>query len=472
MLRDRRSIEGFMMRTSDDRGYALVTVALIGALAMLLVVVIFSRNSADFNRVSDDRRREQVLHGADAALDHALYWLDENPDWDTGLTSEPYDPLDFDSKLEEREWAIEEANYLADDNPASVVSAPDGEWVTVKPPNPNEVDRHPIFGVGFLPSRAEPRNIRVVKAEYDYAPFVPDFAVLTNDSLKIKGNAEILGAKGNVHANGDLVLEGSPYIDGHATASNEYKPAGYVGKPEESGGFQPLQPVPLVNPRENYSMSEYDLCPEDGKLHGGPAHATSPNITDTPCEGPELAEMRGWSYQGSDPSKGAMWRSGTDPGDGVYYIYLGSADIAASPGSSGNPWEVTLFAEASAAGEETDHCPHTGGDIVVSGSPNVRNAEGGYPLLFVAGRDLRPKGTLNSNSYFGVMGAHEQVSFSGNVKMNGVVIVNNYCDTPGSPVPKVGGEFVEITGNVEIFYDEGLDVPFGKTIRVTHWAEL
>ena len=442
----------------DDRGYALVTVAIVGALAFLLAAVIFGRNMSDFNQVGHDRRREQAIHAADGGIDHAMFKIDQNPEWNNDVPQ----TVTFASTSEERTWAMDRANALG-----SFTTSPEGEWAVVKPDN-----KQVVYGVGYIPSRAAPRNIRVIRADYDFAPFQPDYAILTGGDLLMNGSVLVTGSQGNVHANKDVEIDGLVTIDGYATASGELT---LDGNPDIAGGWQdnvPLVPIPNINPRENYALSQFDLCP-GAITKAGPSYpdvngTTPPNANPnaTPCGGDLLTtgtEFRGWTHSGSE------WAyTGSTAFDGVYYVYAGNVRIAGSPGEVGAPWNVTILAEGVATGPEPIHCPHTNGDIIVSGSPKMRRHDGGSPLLLVAGRDLKVAGTPGSE-YHGVLAAHEQAQVGGNANIIGVLVSNSNCDTDASPIQETG---VETDGNPTITYDGGLDIPFGQTIRITRWLEL
>lgn len=451
-----------------EDGYALVATLTIGAIMFLLAAVIFGRNISDFNQVGHDRRREQAIHAADGGLDHALYRVDVDHSWNT---SEILAGQSFVSDRAERDWAIQQAQ----DNAAT--RSPEGDWAVVRP-----ADAQVIYAVGYIPSRTEPRNIRVIRADYDFAPFRPDYAILTGGDLLIPGNPVVAGSLANVHANKNVVISGNPNIAGKATASGDYSQS---GNPVLGQGWEesvPLVAIPNINPREHYLKSHYDLCP-NGTVRAGPSYidtngasAPNPNGSSTPCAGDQLAvatsnEYRGWKKSGDDSLQLAKWDyGGSTAYDGVYYVYQGSAKVGGNPGENAAPWNVTIIAEATATGPEPTHCPHRGGDIEVSGNPKMHAHSHASPLLFIAGRDLKVNGNPQSGGpgYSGVFAAHEQAQLSGNPVVVGAVISNSSCNTSGSPIPNTG---IETNGNPSITYD-GLDIPFGETIRVTRWLEL
>lgn len=449
---------------ADERGIALVSVVLMMAILFVFAATIFARSLSDYNQVRSDRLFQQTLQVADSGVDHTLFMLSKNLNHNTGETLPP----SFANKSVEEAWVLGEAA----DNPSVIV--PEGEWAVVKP-----LTEKVIYSVGYVRNRTDPIKIRIVRAEYDFAPFLPGVAILTDGDLYISGNPLIDGIQGSAHANGDVTVSGNPDTEGFVSASGDWDATGNptFGDTENSGGGRPPREIPIIDPRENYFMSQYDLCP-DGSVRTGPAYTgpEPPNGGATPCTGTFLAdadgtEYRGFKMTGTDASAGTKWDYGGNQGyDGVYYIYQGSVTVGGNPGDPGNPWEVTMFAEASAAGSEPNHCPHTGGDIQVSGNPLLRAHTTAYPLHLIAGRDLEVAGnpSAGETNYEGALAAHEQFNVSGNPRINGAILANDYCDSPSSPVAEPE---IEVSGNAHITYN-GAEIPLGRVIRITHWLEI
>jgi hypothetical protein len=456
----------------------MVTTVLMSAVLFAVAAIVMTRNFSDYNQVRSDRRFEQAIQVADSGVDHGLYKVGANPSYNTNdpPANDPLLPAEYMGpnvdRAAEKEWVL---SNVADNPP---VTTPEGQWAIIRPKNADV-----IYSVGYVPNRANPFKVRVIRAAYDYAPFVPSTAILTDGNLEIGANATITGAGGSAHANGNVIYGGSAKVpDGYVSASGSCTgcDSPTIGNQEDSGGGKPKREVPLINPRENYVMSDYDLCP-NGEIRTGPSYiddATAPNTSGVPCGGTLIAvasantPWRGWKYKGWDSSfqqKAHQWQFG-DPAafDGVYYIYQGSAQVTSNPGTPTTPWKVTLFAEAISSGEEPGHCPHVGGDIDMAGGGNVRPNSKAQPLHLIAGRDLQMSGTPG-NKWEGVYAAHEQFQLTGSVEMNGVILANDYCDTVGSPVSQ---NIINVGGTATLHYDGGLEVPLGRRIRTTHWNEL
>lgn len=465
---------------------ALIMVIGTASVLAIITAVIAVQSVSNLRQAGTERMYERSLHVADAGVDHMLFLIRQQKQADqTDLTTGEVLPASpFASVQAERQWVLTKA-AAASGVPGRLVTTREGDWITMRPQGVRL-----IYSVGYVPSYAAataPSNdasskIRVLRAEYDFAPFKPPTAILVDGNLQINGDPLVQGSGPNVHANGDVdIVGGSVEVDGYVSATGTLSGSPNVGDPDNTGSGRPSIEVPEINPRANYSMSEYDLCP-DGTVRTGPEYDAAgldvsggpaePNSTTTPCDGSVLADnttFRGWEMQGVDASKGAQWRyTGTGSDHGVYYIYLGSAQIAGNPGSDAAPWEVTIFAEAEGSGPDEPDCPHVGGDIDITGGATTRFHEKGEGLGFIAGRDLELSGNPGSGfNYVGVHAAHEQFDISGNPTLEGAVLANDSCDTAGSPA----GPISEISGSVSITYN-GASVPLGSNIRTTLWLEI
>jgi hypothetical protein len=458
-----------------EKGMGLITVIGIAGVLAILTTTIAVRSVNDLKQVGHQRRWEQAIHAGDAGLDHTLFELSKAASYSNFAGSAP----SFGSRAAERKWVLDNAAGL----PA--VRTNEGEWVALKAGNASE---RVIYAVGYVPSRAAPDRVRVVRAEYDFPTFKPALAILTDGPLRLH-NPEVRGSSGGVHSNEDVHVGGSVTTSGNITATGSLNidsggvssctPAGEVAgcDPAESTGGRPSLPVPEVHPRENYKLSEYDLCP-DGTVRTGPSYSAgdaAANPTKTPCQGELLAtatstQYRAWQRTGTDASAGAKWSLSGSGGsyDGVYYIYRGSAYISGG-GKKNGPLNVSIFAESSPYPGTEPHCPHVGGDIEMSGNPTLDSSTLAQPLVLVAGRDLTMRGNpeAGQTNYEGVMMAHEQFRLGGNITVNGAVISDDACNTSGSPVDEN-----EIEGGGTVTYNGDLEISVGMGIRVTHWLEL
>jgi hypothetical protein len=459
---------GFLAAAEPGRegGMAVVAVVFLGLALMLLTAVVSVRSLRQTGNTRSDGRWEQALQTAEAGLDYGLALTNTDAGFNTGETI----PDDFSGPEAVRAWVV----AAADARPsAGVATTSDGQYVIVRPVNSTAV-----YAVGFVPDRAAVgRRVRVVRARLGSAELVGGwkarYAILTGGPIQFIGNPLILsGSAVGVHSNGYLQVGGSSFIEGCMSSSGGAKVTGSVVQDPscQPPGTQAVVQIPVIDPRQLWHTSHYDLCP-DGKVRAGPAHPTSGfTAGSAPCTGivvassPATVAFRGWKFLGVDARLEARWQqtSGT-PYEGVYYVHQGSADLASNTGSSANPWRVTLLV----AGKGS--CPAiTGGDVSISGSPVMRPYPGSSSLLVAAGRDLDLSGNPDTG---GILAAHEQVESTGNTTVHeGTFLAEDACDSPNDYT-----DINYIAGNTTVDNTGPLSSPFGGSIVqpvVVAWDEL
>jgi hypothetical protein len=446
---------------------AVPLVALLGFAIVMLSSVVAVQALRQGGTTAGDAVWEQALHVAESGLDDALVRMNDQPGYTTGETM----PDGFTDSAAARQWVV----AAADARPADeVVSTPDGEYVVVRP-----VNTAAVFSVAFLPSRDDPaRRTRVVHAMIGRAvvngAWMARYAVLSGGYLGLNGNPTIVsGATVGVHTNDYLDIRGSVFVDGCLSASDGSRVVGSMSQDPGCGtpGVQAPVEIPVVDVPSFWEFSEYDLCPS-GTVKAGPAHPTHGNtVGNAPCTGATLAAdagstpFRGWSFQGCcDARLEAIWRYGSvGPYDGVYYVHQGSVEIASSPGSLYDPWQVTLLV----AGKGS--CPGiTGGDIDISGSPSMAPYEDTENLLMAAGRDIDISG---SPTLTGLIAAHEQIDSSGGAEGYEAAILSELaCDSTNDWI-----DVSEISGNLTITNTGPVSTPFPGSEDipvVAGWGEL
>jgi hypothetical protein len=445
---------------------AMAAVVFLGISMVLITAVVSVRALRQVGNTRSDGQWEQALQAAEAGLDHGLALAN----LDGGFTTGEVMPASFASPEAQRAWVVAQADARA---AAGVAATADGEYVIVRPANSTTV-----FAVGFVPSRdAAGRRVRVVQAQLGSAELVGGwkarYGVLTGGPVRFIGNPIILsGSAVGVHSNGYLEVGGSTFIDGCMSSSGGARITGSVVQDPscQPPGNQAVVQIPVIDPRQLWETSHYDMCP-DGKVRAGRAHPTSGYTAGTtPCSGVVLAEtpsvvaFRGWKYLGSSASLGARWQQTSgSPYDGVYYIHQGSADLASNTGSTATPWLVTLLVAGNGA------CPAiTGGDVSISGNPVMRPYPGTRDLLVAAGRDLDLSGDPDMG---GILAAHEQLESTGNTHIHeGALLAEGACDSPNDSV-----DTNYIAGHTSLDNTGPLSSPFGGTIVqpvVVAWNEL
>lgn len=455
---------------SGDPGIAMISVIGIGAVVFILLGVIAVRVQSDHNQVLDDRVWQRALDVGEAGVDYTLKRLGEDPGYVYPAGMDPCPQKDSES---ERDCILREARRSDVETSETFSPVPGGEWVHLKPDGAKE-----LYAVGFVPSRDASEKVRILRVEYDFRTgFTPDVALLTDDDLHLTGDATLQGDNGSAHANGDLYKDSSGLsASGSLTATGQC----LGSHPDPCEPNQPKKVVPRVNPRDHWQRSQYDLC-DDSTVRPGPGHpndSLASTAGSAPCESTEILATptgaptegsRGWYTDGTDTSQGTLWyRDSKERDHGVYYVYRGSAFISGQAGTSDNPWLTTILAEADPTSGSEPNCPHTGGDIDISGQVKVRYHDRTAPFITVAGRDLLVSGKAESDPTFtGALVTHEQFLVEGNPKITGTIIAEEACDTDGSPVSRS-----EVAGDATITYNGDLELPFGETIRITHWLEL
>ncbi|NQV05656.1 hypothetical protein HQ535_03825 [bacterium] len=459
-----RSLLGF--RPSDEDGLAVIAVAMLGMALVIFSSMVALRAQRQSNGIRNDAEWSQALDVAEAGLDVGLIEIQTDP----GFTTGELIPETFASPEAARTWLI----AAADERPnIEIGETTRGEYVVVRPSNTPA-----IFAVGYLPSRdAEVRRIRVLRAEVGESPILrawrARYAVLSGSGLLLNGNPTIIsGATVGIHTNGSLHMQGSAFVEGCLSASNGATITGSISQDPECipAGSQAPVLIPTIDASSFWEMSQFDLCPS-GIVKAGPAHPTHGNTAaNTPCTGATLAAdvgvdpYRGWIFSGTHDSLGARWKHvSTIAYDGVYYIHHGSADISANAGSVAVPWQATIIAEGSGA------CPATvGGDIEISGGPDITPHPDAYNLLLAADRDV----ILSGNpSLTGLIATHEQIDSGGTVTGSELAILaEGACDSANDSVNES-----QISGNVTITNTGPVSSPFPGTEMipvVINWNEL
>ncbi len=505
MLHDRmRSEEGVALI------FALFAIIILGGIAAVMV----SLARAELRATAQARDFEAAIHVAEAGADVVIAALNDDRDH---LTSGPsgahaLDPSTVSTPADRLAWARSVAN-----GNCTLVETGFGETCGIRPVD--VVSGRPlnvIYGVGYVPTRANPSKVRVVRIEFDRGFFKPSKAIVTGGDLTISGNATIGGLEGNVHSNGDLnVSGGSVSISGDLSYSGTL-----VGDSTGTATAAPPEPLTAATARSLYPQALghyatsggaytgdwYDLCP-DGRVRApdidtanAPDPLTAPFYPPGlpagryPCSGEVLwdattAEFRGW-----EPS-GAKWQiSGNSCDlDGIYYVFGRNATISGNPGSKkdgcttdrdgdGVPdgVKMTILVEALPADHAAPNpCVAAVGDngslsgnFTMSGNtvwfPFLGNPlpTGGTGVAVIADRDIQITGNPDQD-FAGFYSAHEQVKLSGNPSMVGAIQAEDACDVPGSPVHENS-----ISGNISLTFDGGLNLPLEGIVRITAWNEL
>ena len=270
-------------------------------------------------------------------------------------------------------------------------------------------------------------------------------ALLVGGSITLDDRSRVDGSRGNVHANGDLVVDGSADISGSATATGLYSESAQATVGGVSGpGFATL-PVPAIQAADYRPNTDF-IMTSDGRV----TNPTGSPLCDASAVGDACADSYGWTFNGAVGGPGApggLWEltNAQHPG-GTFYIE-GEAEISANPGSSANPIPLTVIAERS---------------IDISGRPHT--VPDSHNVALVTDRDLR----IATNGAFAIQGqllVHEQIE----IDRTGTIVGTITGQITVEDAPSVGDLATAnlISGRTTITYDGGM----GTGLSVTAWRE-
>ena len=273
----------------------------------------------------------------------------------------------------------------------------------------------------------------MVTLEARLAP-LPLPAVAANGDLYLSGSVLINGATGRAHVNGDVQVQGSVQVIGTITATGAYSSAS--GDVSGNGGAAPLS---LQEIRASDYLAHADfILTSTGTMTG--------TMTDPPgfvlCTWAEHHGCNNWDFN----SGAGEWSfGGNNPvADGTYYVE-GDVKISGSPGSQGNPAQVTIIAE---------------GSIDISGSPDI--IPDTLELLFVTDGDLEITGSVATHGPGQIL-VHEQIGLTGSPDLDVQIVVENATSVDDLVVVN------SISGSTIITYDGGLDT---GVLLVSGWRDV
>ncbi|MDD5558819.1 hypothetical protein [Candidatus Methylomirabilis sp.] len=413
-------------RLGDDRGLILPLVLMAFVVLAALAAAILSIGGSEAQIASNLLRAIQARFLAEAGLEHAF----------NTLRTTPSDMTNANATLQN----IIPATQLGGAGSYTVQYQKAGDY-TVR-----------VVSTGASAIGGSQAIRRAVMSTF----FRSNDAILTDGSMTIGGSTDVLatgGTCGNVHANGNLTLNGGHVeINGNATASGTYSnPAGAtVGA--GSGGGTPTETVPHIDPADFLTAATNLLAGHLDHLYQMTVNANGKGeVRDGSGTLLQTLNSRdtstcGWKYTADTPL--ASWDLASNtPCDGTFY-FDGSVTVT---GSTTDPWKTTLIAT---------------GDVKITGNPTI-GADAAYTVhdsLFIAGRDVKIQGTP-SNGYNGLIAAHEQFDLSGTGTITGLIIGENAPDTPGSPVSAN-----IVNGNITLTYNCGSNPPLQGPLQFLSWG--
>ncbi|MBW3663976.1 MAG: hypothetical protein KY469_12815 [Actinobacteria bacterium] len=494
----------------NEDGVALF-MALLGVIVLSGLAILFtSRAITESRQTGSERDFENAIHVAEAGVDHVIVDLNDDDELVTSFGGSPHhydadgdgdaDSADLTATQDqETQWAVDVARTSC----TLVSTQSDGEACGIRPQLDDGTALPWVFGVGFVPDRANPVKTRVIKIEWDKGFFSPQQAILTNGNLNFGG--DICGVSADVHSNGTVTLSGGADTtscadpDGNVTGSDGYVPAGGSATGPDSGHTPDtvftLPPISARSVRDDEVTTHqdewYELCYDAS----GVGTVRRPYTEDgagtrtivAPCQGDILwtegqsAHFRGWRLEADsgNPPRGAPehWRAGGGAftlEDGVYYVHELNASVEGN--ISGTP-QLTVLADGKGDINPGER-PDTGSGCTLNGRDDgnifVTGLGGGdlnpllKDLMYLADRDIVIAGN-SSSEINGVLAAHEQIDAGGTAAYTGALLAEDACNTSsfGSPV-----DVNSVGGNFQLTHNGDLLLPLDSVVRITAWNEI
>ncbi len=457
----------------DERGIAIVTVALLGAFLVMLTMLVASQTIRQSRSVDGDRSYEQAIHVAESGTDLALFALDPLLDglpdtWDD--PSEVVGTIDISTIFDivalptspTKADVIAAAEKVAADMPSSLITTPDGDVVLIAPDDDTPV----VYSVGFSPSIDEGiRKERVMVLEY--SPEVseqvwnPDLAILSEDDLSLTGSSEITGG---AHSNGTMSAGHQNVVDECATGLDPV-----VGFGPDCGTTTPVyQAMPAIDPLAAHHRSQYDVCSisfsfGSGKLSGvyaGPAYPNgdaTPATAGEPCSGDLVHANMG--LDGVGTNRVTFHKDFNQAG----VFYVDGADVVMSSKKD----QVRYISILAGTVDGVTDCSTSGGTINSNGQATYHPHADGNNYLWVAGGDMEFGAGMTA---YGLLAAHEQIKYNGAIEIFGVLLIEGECSTPGSLAT------TSTSGGAEVTFDGSWATDFVlkqfQGVEVTRSSEL
>jgi hypothetical protein len=411
-------------------GYAVVI--------SLVIAVSFAIVSSVTKSGNSHIQYGEAVDSAEAGVDQTLARLSKNANYSPAGSSVPAQWVDgFPDSHTERAWVLATANTVLAANPSLLQKTAQGEFLALRP-----INVHTVYSVGWEPSRAAAKRVRVLRNDYTFSGYAPTNAILANGNVSLSGSFSLADNAGtaippSVHTEG-VLLKCSASVtvpDGTSLAS-----VGGGG----CGDSDTSQSVPQMNPRDiytaysgTYASSWYDLCP-DGTVR---------QPSSAPCSGTQLASTRGWSY---NPYIRTWTSSG--PQTGIYYAYQSNVDLT----GSGTP-QVTVISEAT----NNLGCPKNDGDIHIKQTQMIPAMP--FVSLIAGGSvSIDTQAAVGDTAHPGLVAAQENIvmSTSSAPGIVGAVVANNLCGGTNS-----------FQGST-ITFDANMNIRLPGVIRSTAQTEL
>lgn len=490
-------------RDPDDEGLGMILVIGTMAVISILILVIFGISDRSLLSSRTHASFEGALSAAENGIDLGLartnkvydtYGADNYATPETAQTWDPSptcsapsvnapDPTTISTNQAERAWARAQLLSIAANYPNCIRTGGAGQYVVLKPKNGSYV-RQTIYAMGFSPSYSDRnRKVRLIKAEYLFAPYKPSNAILTSGNLELDASTTVTTGGtydptlAAVHTNGSITVpQGNPTVTG-PVSSSQSTTAQSNNFTSNTGGkatVTPKQSIPVVNPLTVYSsqgpvvaaagLSWNDLCANGEIRSWGSAGPCTGTLITTLSNG---GSWHNWTYSAPSGVTPATWTaSKLDATDSaVWYVHAGNIDVG--PGNGSVP-QISLLADSGG-----QSCQKTAGYIhwnhIDLGAPAVTN------LFMLAEADLvtdpnwKAGSNTNGTVVSGLFVAGDQVNMqTSSAGAYGAVVAADQC-APSSSDLAGGGNVIK---NPSVYYDPNAEAPLTDIIRTTLWLEF
>ena len=350
------------------------------------------------------------------------------------------DPALYDPDLTEEQWTLMGENGLADNN---------------------SNQRMILRAIGTGPRGTEiivSRIITSVAIPNLPTTTVSDPAILINGDLLMHGNNKILGAEGNVHANGDLTKDGaSGEVSGDVTCTGALEANDNFEVGGVMAGGMPAINVPNIQAADYLGLADWILTETGAMVEASSGIA---------CGGKGPTCPSGWSF-----SAGTWSASGSMPTSATYYV---KGDVTMKGVGKSEVTGLSVIAE---------------GSIHLSGNSQFM-PENDSKIQFVANGDLSMgvDADVEAINVDGQILVREQLKIHGNATFQGRVMAqdidgdDNVWHATDNPNGRRGTDILdtnELDGTITVTYEGSLgdivtEIPGGPDTynnNVRGWIE-
>lgn len=380
----------------------------------------------------------------------------------------------FPDEASERSWATTQLQSLVA-VPGCVRQGDDGEYVILKPPSGTNLKYGRVYALAAMPSFADPDRTRLVKSEYIFMPYRPQYAILTHGDLEISSSTTVTTADpadaslAAVHTNGVISGNGNPTVTGPVSStgplngftSNNFAGSTVTRTPEEiipySGALGFYMQADEVD--ADALVDWYDLCPT-GDI--------KPYSAAGPCTGsftpqPNIAsggQYRGWEYNLLTQT----WTATRYVASGTYFVHQGNVVVG-----TGNATIPRLTVVASAVSPQ-DCTAKNFGNITWDHYEIDSPAFGGQWMFaetdLVTGSNFTAGDITGPTS--GMFTAGDQVSMqTSSAGAVGSVVAADQCASP----PPNGQVTTSSIQNPTIYYNPDSPAAFTSVITTSLWLD-